>query len=371
MKRNRATEIRLLATPIRHKHIFMSFADGAAMPDLSSMTELLKAMGEPTRLRILALLSKGDLTVSDLTTVLGQSQPRVSRHLKLLGEAGLVTRHQEGSWAWFRMAEAGVPRDIAETVVRRLKPDGNGMARDAERLNAVRRERQAQAASYFARSAPEWDALRSLHVPDEAVEAAMLVAVSGRRVDAMLDLGTGTGRMLELFASLYRTGLGIDMSREMLSVARAKLEAAGITHAAIRQGDVTAPPVDADRFDLVTVHQVLHYLDEPQAVITEAARALRPEGTLLIVDFAPHGLEHLRDNHAHQRLGFSDEQIAQWCADAGLGRVTATAFKAQPETETKGGLTVKLWQARDPRVLLAGTEDQLNVQSNRVLESVA
>ncbi len=342
------------------------------MPDLSAMTELLKAMGEPTRLRILALLTKGDLTVSDLTSVLGQSQPRVSRHLKLLGEAGLVTRHQEGSWAWFRMAEAGVPREIADSVVSRLKADSNGMARDAERLNAVRRERQAQAASYFARNAAEWDALRKLHVPDDAVEAAMLAAIAGRRIDTMLDLGTGTGRLLELFAPVYRTGLGIDMSREMLAVARAKLEAAGVTHAAVRQGDVTAPPVDAGRYDLVTVHQVLHYLDEPQVVIAEAARALRPEGTLLIVDFAPHGLDYLRESHAHQRLGFSDEQIAQWCGEAGLRHVSATAFKAAPEQDAKGGLTVKLWQARDARLLIADTDEHNTVKpSNRVLERVA
>ncbi|NJR13608.1 MAG: metalloregulator ArsR/SmtB family transcription factor [Phyllobacteriaceae bacterium] len=298
------------------------------MLDIDTMADVLKAIGEPTRLRILALLTKGDLTVSDLTQVLGQSQPRVSRHLKLLGEAALVTRYQEGSWAWFRLTEGGVARFIADAVVARLDVARNGMSRDLERLNAVRSERQARAADYFARNASEWDALRALHVADEAVERALVAVLGNRRIETMLDLGTGTGRLLELFAGHYRTAVGIDMSREMLAIARAKLEAAGITSAAVRQGDVTSPPVEAQRFDLVTVHQVLHYLDEPQAVISEAARALRPEGLLLIVDFAPHALEHLRDNHAHARLGFADEQIAQWCAEAGLQFVKTQACGA-------------------------------------------
>lgn len=336
------------------------------MLHIDAMAELLKAVGEPTRLRILALLSRGDLTVTDMTAVLGQSQPRVSRHLKLLGEAGLVTRYQEGSWAWFRLAEAGVARTLADVVVDRLDLSRNGLNRDMERLSSLRQERQARAAEYFARNAASWDALRGLHVPDEAVEDAMLAAIGTRRVDAMLDLGTGTGRMLELFAPLYRSGLGIDLSREMLSVARAKLEAAGITHAAIRQGDVSAPPVESGRYDLVTVHQVLHYLDEPQMVIAEAARALRPEGTLLIVDFAPHGLEHLRDSHAHARLGFSDEQIGQWCAEAGLRMAAVESFGAHAR-QGAPGLTVKLWVARDPRVLMAAPEPL----SNRAAEHVA
>lgn len=336
------------------------------MLHVDAMAELLKAVGEPTRLRVLALLSRGDLTVTDLTAVLGQSQPRVSRHLKLLGEAGLVTRYQEGSWAWFRLAESGVARVIADVVVERLDLSRNGLNRDMERLVSLRHERQTRAAEYFARNAAGWDALRGLHVPDEAVEEAMLAAIGSRRIDTMLDLGTGTGRLLELFAPHYRSGLGIDLSREMLTVARAKLESAGITHAAIRQGDVSAPPADPDRYDLVTVHQVLHYLDEPQVVIAEAARALRAEGTLLIVDFAPHGLEHLRDSHAHARLGFSDEQIQQWCADAGL-RLTATRSFETQAAQGAPGLTVKLWVARDPRVLMAAPE----ISQTRIPEQVA
>lgn len=339
--------------------------------NVDHMSELFKAIGEPTRLRILVLLGRGDLTVSDLTSVLNQSQPRVSRHLKLLAEAGVVTRYQEGSWAWFRLADEGVERAVAEAALANIDMNAISMQRDIERLEGVRRERQARAADYFARNAADWDALRSLHAPDDAIEAAMLGALNGRRIETMLDLGTGTGRLLELFAPLYQSAVGIDMSREMLSVARAKLETAKITKASIRQGDVSAPPVERGRFDLVTIHQVLHYLDEPQVVLNEAARALRAGGTLLVVDFAPHQLEYLREKQAHQRLGFSDDHMINWFRDAGLNFEKVESFSStnMPKAgsaESGAGLTVKLWIARDPRALIA--KNDLN--SNRVLETV-
>lgn len=333
--------------------------------NVERMSELFKAIGEPTRLRILVLLGRGDLTVSDLTQVLNQSQPRVSRHLKLLTEAGVVSRYQEGSWAWFRLADLGVERTLTEAALQHIDMDVHAIHRDIERLESVRRDRQSKAANYFAQNAADWDALRSLHAPDEAIEAAMLQSISGRRIDAMLDLGTGTGRLLELFAPVYQSAVGIDMSREMLAVARAKLESAKITKASIRQGDVSAPPVERGRFDLVTIHQVLHYSDEPQVVLNEAARALRAGGTLLLVDFASHDLEFLRDKHAHQRLGFSDEQIISWFKDAGLSFERVEQFSSV--TPSAGSeLTVKLWVARDPRILMAGNDRV----PNAILEAV-
>ena len=333
---------------------------------IDQMSELFKAIGEPTRLRILVLLGRGDLTVSDLTLVLGQSQPRVSRHLKLLADANVVTRYQEGSWAWFRLADQGVERAVTETALSNVGMDGNTMLRDIERLGNVRRDRQTRAADYFAQNAADWDALRSLHAPDDAVEAAMLATIKGRRVDTMLDLGTGTGRLLELFAAHYQSAVGIDMSREMLAVARAKLEAAQITKASIRQGDVSAPPVERGRFDLVTIHQVLHYSDEPQVVLNEAARALREGGTLLVVDFASHDLEYLRDKHAHQRLGFSDDQMTGWFREAGLAFSHVQIFPSVKSAGSGSGLIVKLWVARDPRQLIAVNDHN----SNRVMETV-
>ncbi len=318
---------------------------------LDTMVDTLKAAAESSRLRILALVSQGDLTVSDLTEILSQSQPRVSRHLKLLLEAGLIARAQEGSWAYFRLSDSEAVRDFVSGLVQRVSRGDPQIARDLERLGAVKKRRQERAADYFARNAASWDEIRSLHVPEAAVEAAILEAVGNRQLQGVLDLGTGTGRLLEILAPRYRRGVGIDMSREMLAIARANLDRAGITHAQVRQGDIYAPPGERDAYDLVTIHQVLHYLDDPRVAIHEAAKLLRPAGLLVLVDFAPHGLEFLRDSHAHARLGFTDRQIAEWFAEAGLEPGEIRSFE-QPGT---GGerLTVKLWTGRDRRLLIA------------------
>ena len=318
---------------------------------LDRLVDTLKAAAESSRLRILALLSRGDLTVSDLTEILNQSQPRVSRHLKLLLEAGLIGRYQEGSWAFFRLADAETARDFVQGLVARVHDGDPQIERDLERLAAVKRRRQSRAADYFRANAASWDQIRSLHASDRAVEAALLKLVGRRPFQSMLDLGTGTGRLLEIFAPLYRRGVGIDMSREMLAVARANLDKAGIANAQVRQGDIFAPPVERDSFDLVTMHQVLHYLDDPALAIREAARLLRPGGRLLIVDFAPHALEFLREDHAHLRLGFSDRQIADWLGEAGLDLEDSQDFEPRGAAEAR--LTVKLWLGRDRRLLVA------------------
>ncbi len=331
---------------------------------LGAMVDTLKAAAESSRFRILLLLSRGDLTVTDLTEILGQSQPRVSRHLKLLMEAQLVERYQEGSWAYFQLADGESARDFLAGVVGRVDPHDPVVERDLERLGAVKRKRQEKAAHYFSANAASWDEIRSLHVPDGAVEAEMKRLIGERPFQAMLDLGTGTGRLLELFAPLYRRGVGIDLSREMLSVARANLDNAAIAHAQVRQGDLYAPPVERDSFDLVTMHQVLHYLDEPGLAIIEAARLLRPAGRLVIVDFAPHGLEFLREDHAHVRLGFSDRQIAEWFDEAGLEMEAERSFAPASETP---GLTVKLWLARDRRMLVADPSQSLSANSRETV----
>jgi ubiquinone/menaquinone biosynthesis C-methylase UbiE len=329
--------------------------------NLDLMVDTLKAAAEPSRLRILALLSRGDLTVSDLTSILGQSQPRVSRHLKLLFEASLINRYQEGSWAYFRLAESLIVGDIARSLLERLDCSDPLLERDLERLSSVKLQRRERAAAYFSANASSWDAIRSLHVPDGAVEEALTKIIGARPFQAMLDVGTGTGRLLELFAPLYLRGVGIDINRDMLTIARSNLEKAGIANAQVRQGDVYSLPVDRESFDLVTIHQVLHFLDNPAEAIREAARALRPSGRMLIVDFAPHELEFLRDRHAHLRLGFHDGQIKDWLTEAGL--TLEQSMELQPKDKDK--LTVKLWLARDPRLLIADP-----VSTSRIPESV-
>jgi ubiquinone/menaquinone biosynthesis C-methylase UbiE/DNA-binding transcriptional ArsR family regulator len=316
---------------------------------LDTLVDTLKAAAESSRLRILTLLSHGDLTVSDLTDILHQSQPRVSRHLKLLLEAGLIGRYQEGSWAFFRLADDDAARELVQALVSRVDANDANIERDNERLAEVKRRRQDTANDYFARNAASWDELRTLHAPDKAVEQALLKLIGKQPFQSMLDLGTGTGRLLEILAPLYRRGVGIDMSREMLAVARANLDRAGIAHALVRQGDIFAPPVERDGFDLITIHQVLHFLDDPARALKEAAKLLRPSGRMVVVDFAPHELEFLRSEHAHQRLGFSDRQMQDWFAEAGLEMSGQESFEASGT----GRLTVKLWLGRDRRLLIA------------------
>lgn len=301
---------------------------------------VLRAAAEETRLRILALLTEGELSVSDLTDILGQSQPRISRHLKLLVEAGLVERHREGAWAFFRLAESRA--GLADPLVAGLDRSAPPLSEDRARLDAVRVQRAEAAQSFFARLAPKWDELRSLHVPEATVEAAVIEALGTQPIGSLLDLGTGTGRMLGLLAPLAGRAVGLDSSHAMLSVARANLERQGLARVELRQGDIHAPPFARAGFDLVIVHQVLHYLDDPARALKAAARLVTPGGRLLVVDFAPHELEFLRTAQAHRRLGFSTEQIAGWLAEAGLPTVTARDLAP---TAT-GQLTVTLWLAQ-------------------------
>ncbi len=315
-----------------------------ALADAGTLVGALRAAGEGTRLRLLVLLAEGEHTVKDLTEILGQSQPRVSRHLKLLADAGLVTRNAEGAWAYYRLADSTAAGDLGRWLVSRLDGDDPDRSRDRLRLEAVRTAQQAQAAAYFAKVAGRWDELRQLHVPEEAVEAAILAALEGRVVDLLIDLGTGTGRMLELLRDHYRRAIGLDASREMIAVARAKLSAANIATAQVRLGDIADLDGSAGRADLIVIHQVLHYFDDPGRALAQARRALKPGGEMLIVDFAPHELEFLRSEHAHRRLGLSETQMAGWARTAGLAVAALTTF---PPISGAGGLTVCLWRLAD------------------------
>lgn len=302
-------------------------------------------------MRVLSLLMHGELSVKDIAAILGQSQPRVSRHLKLLADARLVTRNAEGAWAYYRLADNGVAGALLDWIGGNLDRNAPDLIGDLRKLEAVRKEQQDAANAYFSGIAGSWDRLRSLHAPDAAVEAAILDAVPGG-VDTVLDLGTGTGRMLELLADRYRQGVGVDTSREMLAVARAKLDAAEILHAQVRQGDITDLEDYGDSADVVVMHQVLHYFDDPALPLANAARCLRGDGRLLVIDFAPHQLEFLRDEQAHRRLGLSNEQMAHWAAGAGLA---VEAVETVPPTG-KEGLTVCLWTlASDKNQTLKGT----------------
>ena len=305
----------------------------------------LKAAAEPTRLRILLLLAGTELSVKDLTRILGQSQPRISRHLKLLHEAGLIERSREGSWVYFTLGLGASAAALARTLVEQVDPRDGHVARDRERAEALKVEREASAQAYFATHAAEWDQIRSLYVAEADVEAAMLEVVKGRTYELLLDLGTGTGRMLELFTDHYTRALGIDVNGAMLAYARSKIGKVSQGRANVRQADIYNLTLGDGTAGAVVMHQVLHFLSDPARAIREAARVLAPDGDLLIADFSPHELEFLRERFAHDRLGFSRAAIEGWLREAGLEPVAIREL-APPVSADGEKLTVSLWLAR-------------------------
>ena len=303
--------------------------------------DALRAAGEPTRLRILSLLAAEELSVMELARILDQSQPRVSRHLKLMAEAGLIERFPDGAWVFYRLPASGAVRHLADAILDLL--DDISADRDGARLQEVRAEREAQAMEYFERVAPQWDQIRSLYVSESAVEAAIDRAAGSGPFNRVVDLGTGSGRMLALLGKRARMAVGLDLSQQMLNIARRNVSQAGLDKIELRHGDIFATRLPSHSADLVVVHQVLHYLTDPVAAVAEAARLVEPGGRLLIVDFAPHDHERLRTEHQHRRLGFSDAEIGRWVGEAGL---TPSAPIALPPDHD--GLTVTIWSADRP-----------------------
>ncbi|MGQ0672020.1 MAG: ArsR/SmtB family transcription factor [Hyphomicrobium sp.] len=315
--------------------------------DMRNLVSALKAAAEPTRLRILLLLRGGELTVKDLTEILGQSQPRISRHLKLLSEAGLVERFRDGSWVYFHVSDRTDGGRLTLRLLDAADASDPIIVRDRDHAETLKRDREQSAQVYFRTHAAEWDRLRVMHIAEREVEGAMLRALGPGPFKLLVDLGTGTGRTLELFADRYERGLGFDLNQPMLTLARAKLTGAGLARAQVRHGDLYHLPLGDQVADAVVMHQVLHYLSEPQTAIREAARVLLAGGKLLVVDFAPHEQEFLRQSHAHERLGFSWDAVHQWLADAGLV-VQTTADLTPPSREGTEKLTVTLWLAEKP-----------------------
>ncbi|MEM1397130.1 MAG: metalloregulator ArsR/SmtB family transcription factor [Pseudomonadota bacterium] len=327
---------------------------------LDTFLSIFKAVGEETRLRIVVLLIYGELTVTELTQILGQSQPRVSRHLKILADAGLVERHREGAWIFYRFArvplsvsnrvEDADPVAAIQAAISKIDPSTDRiLARDTERFQQCRKARSKEAADYFRDNASNWDRIRSLHIPEDEIENTIRDLIDGQVVDFFVDIGVGTGRMLVTLANQYKSGIGYDTSPEMLAIARARLEKERIDHADVRLGDALALPIETGQADLVCIHHVLHYLSEPGEAVEEAARLLKPGGKLIISDFAPHDLEFLRKDHAHRRLGFSEEEAVGWANAASLQPVSSVSLS--PRDASGPALTVKIWAFEMPRTV--------------------
>jgi ArsR family transcriptional regulator len=306
-----------------------------------NFVDALRALAEPTRLRLVSLLGESELSVTDMVEILGQSQPRLSRHLKLLCDADLLERSREGVNVYFRLASGAGAGRLAHGLLKLAASDDPVFALDRQRLDAIRRNRAVSAESYFERHAREWDAIRSLHIPEAEVESAILKLLPGKKVGDLLDLGTGTGRMLRLYADHAERAVGVDLSREMLSVARANLDGPEYRHCALRRAPAEKLPFPDGSFDVVLSHMVLHFLADPLLAIAEAARVLRPRGRLILVDFAPHDASLLGPEHAHRWPGFSDKTVGDWMGQAGLVAGRAVALPGSK-------LTVKLWRGERP-----------------------
>lgn len=312
--------------------------------------EALKALAEPTRLRLLALLRHGDLSVKDLTSLLGQSQPRLSRHLKLLSDAGWITRFPEGAWVYYRMHEDAPLRLVWEAVHRLFGIDNPILLDDAERLTRLKQDQQEKAQAFFQAHAASWDALRADLVPEGEIEARILDLLGRQRVQNFLDIGTGTGRLLVLLEKLYLQGVGIDPSHAMLQVARATLAEHAVDHAQVRHGDGLALGLPRDSQDIVALHQVMHFFDDPRSLLAEARRVMAPSARLLVVDFAPHKVEALRLEHQHRRLGFEGGEVLRWLEALDLD-VDAPIRLGNAAGSSGKSLPVHIWVAHDRRVL--------------------
>lgn len=309
------------------------------MAPLDNVLTGLKAAADPSRLRLLAICAQGEWTVSELTQVLGQSQPRISRHLKVLAESGLLERFREGTWVFYRRARDGEGSRLAQALARMLPAEDPQLGLDRQRLQAVRDGRRAAAQRWFDGRAEGWDSERDLAGPGEAVDALLVAMFEKEPPRRLLDVGTGTGHVLRLLARHVGEGLGLDVSHDMLKVARANLDRRDARHCQVRHGDMYQLPLPDASFDAVTLHQVLHFADDPPAVLAEARRVLRPGGRLVVVDLAAHEEEWLRSERRHRRLGFGAEEMSGWLRRQG--------FVEEPAARLDGErLAVVVWSAR-------------------------
>lgn len=283
--------------------------------------DALRAIAEPTRLRLVRLCAQGELTVSELTRILGQSQPRVSRHLKLLQDAGLLTRFREQHWVFYRIPEATGTSQWVQDVLAAIPADDQ-ITLDQQRLDEVRTARAKLSETYVETEVPDWLQLHAFHGDEQRFADAVTRVLSDAPVGHLLDIATGTGRMLRMVGALADSGVGIDLSKKMVMVARSALADAGLSHLTVRQEDMYQMRFPTNHFDTVTIDQVLYLASNPDALIAEAARVLKPSGRLLLVAFT--AAHHAQSSAPKVSIRLDD--ITQWLTDAGLRIETHTTL---------------------------------------------
>lgn len=309
----------------------------------------LRACAEPTRLRLLALAAGGSFCVMDFSEILAQSQPRLSRHLRLLHEAGLMERTREGSNVWLTLPPPASPKgSLVRSLLERLPEDDPVLASDRRHAARVLAERARAATDSFRSTGADWDEMRALDLPAEQVERALLDALPAAPIGRLLDIGTGTGRLLELLGPRVETGIGVDASRAMLALARARLAGAPLGHCSVRLADMYRLPFGDGAFDLIVMQMLLHHAEDPRAALAEAARALDATGTLVVIDLAAHADAEAAARLAHRWPGFGERQMRELLADAGL-------HAAEP-VSIPGRLEVRLWSARPVHPALSRSE---------------
>ena len=306
---------------------------------MEELLRQLRAAAEPTRLRIIALCGHAELSVGDFVAILGQSQPRVSRHLKLLVDAGLLIRNKEGSRAYYRLLESDKNAQLSQVLNDLMDESDPMLVLDLSRLGIIRSERARFVDNYFDEFAGEQSRLSQISADEELISQLLLQYVQQENIGELLDVGTGNGRMLLLLGSKIEKAIGIDNSREMLAIARTNLEQADLKNCQVRIGDMYRLPFAENRFGLITINSLLRYAEKPKDVLTEATRVLKPGGILFIVDFSDHGLTELRDEYGHRWLGFSKDEMLNMLDGDTITIESINFFKGEV-------LTVCVWKGQ-------------------------
>jgi len=296
----------------------------------------LRAAAEPTRLRLLALTARGAFCVMEFTEILAQSQPRLSRHLKLLCDCGLLDRVREGANVWFALP-TGDEGALARELVARLPSDDPVLEADRRQAARVLAERARIASESFRQKGADWDEMRALDLPAQAVEDALLALIPCGPEGRLLDIGTGTGRALELLAPRVKQALGVDASKAMLALARARLSGPEFAHCAVRLADMYRLPLADRTFDTVVLQMVLHHAEDPAGAVREAARVLNAGGRLLVIDLAEHDRTDLTGKLAHRWPGFSDAAINRM--------FSVTEVEWRDPVTVPGPLSIRIWPA--------------------------